>query len=476
MLIMIWFFVLTAARSVASSPPFCGKTEFPGMDSPVRLNCVDPSATITSIDFASFGNPVTDGDCTSWAVGSCNANTSLAVIEKACLGQNMCAVPTFDVLFGGNPCKGVSAYLAVVATCSGSSGGLSGAGASCAVNGSVCPVPVGWTQWDLTYSTVIEPGGDLAPGYFVPPVDKPFGLISLDWSVASSIWCKDNQNESTVEATLTENCRRIKAVSPSTRCFMYHNLELVLQAFESQRAVMHDPSKADWFVQYTDGAGHKLGRIYNEPGGPGDQYFWDFRNAAAADFYISSVLALTADSAVDGVFTDDYEGFPLEHAYGPLNTNMSFSEVAELQFASLAVHGRLIAALAAAGKYNWQAMGGSYEGEYTGPGVPQDASGCAAFMRERCVPAWQDRTVMMPFYNNRNANQSLAAFLITRGPVAFVGSGWESGVAQWSPVFLYAVGGPKGLCLEESPGVFSRPWTSGTVSLDCNKWVAVIPA
>jgi hypothetical protein len=123
---------------------------------------------------------------------------------------------------------------------------------------------------NLTLSTVIEPGGDLAPGYFELNASRPFGLVSLDWIVASRIWRRDNQNESTIEATLTENCRRIKAVSPHTRCFVYHNLELALQAFESNRAVMYDPSKADWFVRV-----NHTGAIYNEPGGPGDQYFFD---------------------------------------------------------------------------------------------------------------------------------------------------------------------------------------------------------
>ena len=41
--------------------------------------------------------------------------------------------------------------------------------------------------------------------------------------------------------------------------------------------------------------------------------------------------------------------------------------------------------------------------------------------------------------------------------------------------FLYAVGEPQGPCAEAPAGVFSRPWTHGTVSLDCNTFVAVVP-
>jgi hypothetical protein len=42
-------------------------------------------------------------------------------------------------------------------------------------------------------------------------------------------------------------------------------MELALQALESQRAVMYDPTKKYFFLQYTDGAGNKNGTIYNEP-------------------------------------------------------------------------------------------------------------------------------------------------------------------------------------------------------------------
>ncbi len=77
---------------------------------------------------------------------------------------------------------------------------------------------------------------------------------------------------------------------------MYHNFELGLQWIESERAVMYDPTKANWFLQvrlhfnrsfgrvclhsvsnnvclqYTDGKGNKNGTIYNEPIEFGDQY------------------------------------------------------------------------------------------------------------------------------------------------------------------------------------------------------------
>lgn len=462
--------VFCAAPPTPPPAQFCGATAQRGMDNPVRLRCDDPSDVIASIPFAAYGTPLTDGPCASWAASSaCDVGANASrVVAAACIGHNACAVPTFDLIFDGgvDPCPGQQKWLAVTAQCARGTG-VSGGGASCAANGTACPLPVSWSEFNLTLSSVIEPGGDLSPGYFVPT--HPFGLISLDWSVANTIWHHANQNESTVEATLTENCRRIKAAFPLTKCFIYGNFELALQAFESNREIMYDPARADWFVRVNgDGA------IYNEPGGPGDQFFFNFSTAAVADWYIENAIRLTSDPAVDGVFTDDFEGFPLEHDFGPFNTNTSFAAVAALEFASLEAHGRLIAALAARGKYVWQAMGAGYEGEYVGAGVPHDAAECAAFMRLRCTPAWEARAFMQAFDSGAR-NQSVAAFLVVRGAVAFLGWGWESGNEAFDEAFLYDVGEPRGHCRETAPGVFARAWTYGDVVLNCTSFAAIIP-
>ena len=156
------------------------------------------------------------------------------------------------------------------------------------------------------------------------PPDKPWGLVSLDWSVAKSVWDKNGPAQGTCEATSVEGCRQIKAASPQTRCFMcalalcraapatpsahappHHTptMELALEAQESQRAVMYDATKAHYFLQYTDGKGNKNGTIYNENGGPGNQFFWDFRVSDSAQYYIDSVLNTTLSPFVDGTFT-----------------------------------------------------------------------------------------------------------------------------------------------------------------------------
>jgi hypothetical protein len=347
---------------------------------------------------------------------------------------------------------GVDKALAIVAECK-TGPGWSGGGASCAIKGTACPPPIWPAQWNLTLSTVFEPGSDVAPSWFDPP--QPWGLVQLDWSVSSDIWLQPNMNDSTVEATSVEGCRRIKAASPGSRCGVYHNFELAIQALESQRAVMYDSGKSHWFLRYPNGS------VYNEPGSPGDQYFFDMRVPEVVDFYITSSLALLSDPAVDVLFTDDFTGFPAEHDYGPGAIGMTAAELADVQLASLAAHGRLIDAVTRAGKYVWQAMGQGYEGEYTGPGVSH--STCLAFMLSRCGQvAWQERAWLMAF-DDSHAAQSVAAFLIARGPWTWLGYGWESGSAEgsggpgaWHPLFATDVGEPTGACAQTQPGVFTR--------------------
>lgn len=169
--------------------------------------------------------------------------------------------------------------------------------------------PPPWTpNWNLTESTTIQPSGDT---YFMP--NHTWGLVSLDWSVARSVWFANGRNHTDCEAVSTEGCRRLKAAGKATRCFIYHNMELALGWEESQRRVMYDPATADFFLQYTDGKGHKNGTIYQEDIQWGDQFFWDFTNPKAAEYFINATVASLDDPAVDGTFTDDVGGVPQEH-------------------------------------------------------------------------------------------------------------------------------------------------------------------
>lgn len=100
-------------------------------------------------------------------------------------------------------------------------------------------------------------------------------------------------------------------------------------------------------------------------------------------------------------------------------------------------------------------------------------------MRELCKPEMQ----MHPLFLHAQAapgattvlNQTIAAFLIARPPIAFIGFGWPSQDSQWSNKFLLDVGVPTSNCEEKIPHVFSRRWSKGEVLLDCARWEASIP-
>ena len=124
---------------------------------------------------------------------------------------------------------------------------------------------------------------------------------------------------------------------------------------------------------------------------------------------------------------------------------------------------RLVRALIKAGKFDWQAFASPWS---NGPGSHVNRSTCHAFMIKHCRPAMQSRPMMMDasgghkpaasglqsFRSQRTGdigdgsdessrtgpawssppidiNQTIAAFLISRPPIAYLGWGWESGAS-----------------------------------------------
>ena len=346
------------------------------------------------------------------------------------------------------------------------------------VHGLTCPPPTldlntSWVvDYSLRNSTACMPelSGALNNVSFAPAAGHHWGLVSLDWAVGRGTWLNPAApNASTCEATSIANCRALKASGAVARCSIYHNVELALQWLESNRAVMYDPEKADWFLQFTNGAGLKNGTIFNQRRAEGDQYFIDYRNPAAAAYFARAIVTLLVENDVDATFTDDRDGIPVEHPQLPALLRLSPAEVADIQFATQAFGQYLAVALAANGKTCWDCLAG------LNLGPRPTRQNCAPLMRELCAPAAQGRSMFMGFSGGPDLNQTIAAFLITRPPVALLGSRWQD--ASWSPLFELDAGLPQALCEESptTPGVFSRRWSKGVAQLDCNAWAADLP-
>jgi hypothetical protein len=102
--------------------PVCGTVAENGS---VTLSC--PSGqTIDAVVFASFGTP--SGSCGSFAAGSCDDSSSVAVVQALCVGRASCTVPATNGAFG-DPCHGTVKSLAVQVSCgAGATGGTGGSG------------------------------------------------------------------------------------------------------------------------------------------------------------------------------------------------------------------------------------------------------------------------------------------------------------------------------------------------------------
>ena len=84
----------------------------------VVLTC-NPGSSITDITFASYGTPT--GTCNNYAIGACNAASSVQKLKDGCLGKTTCVLGANNTTFG-DPCGGVGKKLYVQVVCTSASG------------------------------------------------------------------------------------------------------------------------------------------------------------------------------------------------------------------------------------------------------------------------------------------------------------------------------------------------------------------
>ena len=351
-------------------------------------------------------------------------------------------------------------------------------GRACAI---VSPTPTmptwkpswNWTESRFAYIANYKGGIDMNQSYI--SLSSPMGLVGLDWTVSVGAWFNKSAGRgvgnATCEAVSRENCRRLKASGMLQRCCIYHNTELALGWLASQRVAMDDPSKRDFFLQY------KNGSIYSEDINFGRQWLWNHSNPQASAYFVSSIVgSLTVDDSADCTFTDDTCGLPEEHPLVTARIGMTPVELLALQKATIGSRTKLGAALAKAGKWLGSA-GGSITGAMNGatfPGqkTPGRTSACTKFMDMYCAAAKQTDVMTLNADWKYAVNQSIAAFLITRPPVAFVGK-VPTVDMQLQPGV--PMPGAAGLCKTEGSGVYSRAWTAGVARLDCAAWTSELP-
>lgn len=217
--------VFAAVHCAAFSNPFCGvSTERDSVS--VGLACSPASGVITQINFASYGTPIVSGACGTFTVNtSCDLPGFLSKVELACINQTGCVITEDHT--DPDPCVNVVKTMAIEATCERGPGGqqLGAVVPSCATEDGDPPCPLPQAPWNATWqlnrSTICQPGN--TAGFLDAKAAARFGLVSLDWSIANGVWNPPGTpcNATTGAATLVEQCRQIKAVDPTTKCFVY---------------------------------------------------------------------------------------------------------------------------------------------------------------------------------------------------------------------------------------------------------------
>ena len=128
----------------------------------------------------------------------------------------------------------------------------------------------------------------------------------------------------------------------------------------------------------------------------------------------------------------------------------------------------------AAGGFLWQG--------FTEISLPPPSAGvaaCTAWFAQ--AEALQGCAYMHEVFNATQrplpaVTEDLAAFLIMRGPYAWIGYGWIGCTTDYEFPDAWDVdyGEPLGAPTSPSPGVFSREWSKATATFDCNAWKGTV--
>jgi len=323
-----------------------------------------------------------------------------------------------------------------------------------------CPPPRWKPVWDLAASTFMQPCNH--SGYFDPSFAAKYGLVSFDWNNAKDLWIAYPRDQRKCEEMLVEQAKMVKELNPATRIFVYRNLELSLEWLSSERAIMYNNATVDWFLRWKNGSIYQIDIL------AGDEFFWNFSNGNAVDYFIETVSLGSnglGSKWVDGVFTDDSDGTFQEHKQAVKDLKLSHEEIDALEDANNQMYDKLIARLVEAGGYNYQAFhsGDSAEVILEEPGV-----NCTQWMRRWCAED-HDIPMLVEQPVSRLTNSTIAGFLIARGPHWWIGSSWHGCKKPERPKLLDVldVGVPLSGCQEQSDGYFERVYEKGNAALDC---------
>jgi len=395
-----------------------------------------------------------------------------------------------------------------------------------------CPrvVPTWPSTWALANSTIVQPCN--STGLLAPTLLAPFSIASIDWSNAKDAWVQGAPMDA--ETPLVQQALALHAANPAQRVWVYRNLVIAYPWFPSARQKLVDPAYAGWFLRFKPGGAfpngsyhvpacdgnfdpplcsgfyHSQDQTPGFPHGDGDCpgpcdcggvpcgfYLFNHANATLRrwlldDFVFGPTGLGHPSGAITGLYLDDHwaDAFDPTDAPdcasspigGPTEVNRYCGEDIGLTQADTAANTagwrgmmlELQQRLLAAGAFSW-----AFFNQLRG--APSPAS-CSSFFTHNGTDFFVDKALMMAFQSkNRTATTELndiAAFLLVRGPYAWLGDPWEGcpvqGPTPLPPGVRLDYGVPLGNVTESADGVFERRWSKAVARMDCNTWTGEI--
>eukprot|EP01046_Picozoa_sp_COSAG06_P060299 COSAG06_NODE_12775_length_1331_cov_2.163961_1_plen_330_part_10 len=117
------------------------------------------------------------------------------------------------------------------------------------------PRPMIWDEnpnppWPASYrinaSTIMMPCN--WSGFIEPTIAATYGVVSFDWSNGRSMW--SNRRPMDDEQMMVEQIAQVKAINPTTHCWVYRNLAKALPWMKTIRDKMLDPRFGGFFLKF----------------------------------------------------------------------------------------------------------------------------------------------------------------------------------------------------------------------------------
>ena len=387
----------------------------------------------------------------------------------------------------------------------------------------------------MNESTIAMPCN--SSGLIRPSVLAPFSISSIDWSNSKDQWVKGTPMDA--ETPLVEQALALQAANPGNRVWIYRNLVIAYPWFPSVREKLTDAAYSGWFIKFA-AVGPNNGSYYvprcddnfspplcsrfyhsqdQTPGYPkGDGncpgpcdcggvpcgfYLFNHANTTAVrgqtlrswlldDFVFGPTGVGHPSGAISGVYLDDHWADSYDSTDAPDCASSPIGGPTEVNVKCIADAG-LTAADTAANTANWRSMmlelqqrllaKQAFSWAYfdTLPGAPAKGQICPYFFRNNGTDFYYPRALAMQFTaKNRSTvteERDIAAFLLVRGPYAYLGEGWQGCIGEppaLPPAVFLDYGVPLSNTTEAAPGVFTRQWSKALVTFDCNNYNASI--